>query len=319
MARDYYKQNRLKQLRAFCHTALGGSMSKAAEKMDLSQPSVSLLIRALEKDLGHQLFGRQGPRIYLTAEGKSLLDMALPLVEGIDNLPVAFDEQVNKHISGELNIAASEVILLQMLSNTLRRYHSAYPQIRVRLHNVTSPDGVTQLQAGDIDLAIAALIRVPQDVLFTPLCDYDPVLIMPNDHALAGRTLIRLEEISPYGLILPPRELTTAQMVEMVFSQHNINYSVVMEARGWQVIKKYVERDIGIAVVPRICLTQHDDLATISLAPYFPKCSYGLVMRREQLLSPAARRFVEMLAPVALKNWHPAASPRSVRAASSQT
>lgn len=313
MSRDYYKQNRHKQLRAFCHTARGGSMSRAAEKMDLSQPSVSLLIRALEKDMGHQLFGRQGPRIFLTAAGKNLLDLAQPLVEGIDNLPVTFDEQVNKHISGELHIAASEVVLLKILSDTLRRFHSAYPQIRVCLHNVTSPDGLTQLQAGDIDLAIGALIKVPRDVLFTPLCDYDPVLILPNDHPLAGRTMVRLEEISPYGLILPPRELTTAQMVEMVFSQHNVNYSVVMEARGWQVIKKYVERDIGIAVVPRICLTQHDDLATIPVGQYFPKCSYGLVMRREQMLSPAARRFVEMLAPAALKSWQPAGATRSAR------
>lgn len=317
MSRDYYKHNKIKQLRAFCHTAIDGSMSKAAEKMELSQPSVSLLIRALEQDLRQQLFGRRGPRIYLTAEGKSLLDLALPLVEGLDNLPAAFDERVNKHISGELHIAASEVMLLQMLSDTLRRYHSAYPQIRVCLHNVTTPDGLTQLQAGEIDLAIDALIRVPQDVLFTPLCDYDPVLILPNDHALAGRSIIRLEEISPYGLILPPRQLTTAQMVEMVFSQHNINYSVVMEARGWQVIKKYVERDIGIAVVPRICLTQHDDLASIPLSQYFPQCSYGLVMRRAQLLSPAARRFVEMLAPQALRNWQPHALSRSTRVASS--
>lgn len=314
MSRDYYKQNRIKQLRAFCHTAQDGSMSRAAEKMDLSQPSVSLLIRALEKELGHQLFGRQGPRIYLTPEGKGLLELAQPLIEGLDNLPAAFDEHVNKHISGELHIAASEVILLKLLSQMLRRFHSAYPQIRVCLHNVTSPDGLTQLQAGEIDLAIGALIRVPQDVIFTPLCDYDPVLIMPNDHPLAGRTVIRLEEISPYGLILPPRQLTTAQMVEMVFSQHNVNYSVVMEARGWQVIKRYVERDIGIAVVPRICLTQHDDLATIPLQQYFPKCSYGLVLRREQLLSPAARRFVEMLAPQALKNWHPMVAGRNKRA-----
>ncbi len=310
MSRDYYKQNRLKQLRAFCHTAQTGSMSRAAEKMDLTQPSISLLIRALEKDMAHQLFGRRGPRIYLTAEGRSLLDIALPLVEGLENLPAAFDEQVNKHIGGELHIAASEAILLQLLSRTLRQFHSAYPQIRVCLHNVTSPDGLTQLQAGEIDLAVVALITVPQDVLFTPLADYDPVLIMPNDHPLAGRSLIRLEEISQYGLILPPRELTTAQMVEMVFSQHNINYRVVMEARGWQVIKKYVERDIGIAVVPRICLSQHDDLATIPLQQYFPKCSYGLVLRREQLLSPAARRFVEMLAPQALKNWQPGTGKR---------
>ena len=63
MDRFYYKQNRLKQLRAFCFTAQFKSMSKAAEQMFLSQPSISLLIQSLEKDLGQKLFIRKGPKI----------------------------------------------------------------------------------------------------------------------------------------------------------------------------------------------------------------------------------------------------------------
>ena len=69
MDRFYYKQNRLKQLRAFCFTAQFKSMSKAAEQMFLSQPSISLLIQSLEKDLEQKLFLRKGPRLELTAEG----------------------------------------------------------------------------------------------------------------------------------------------------------------------------------------------------------------------------------------------------------
>ena len=91
--RFYYKQNRLKQLRAFCHAVRTQSISKAAERMHLSQPSVSLQIKALEQEMGTVLFERRGPRIALTPEGRALYELASPLVEGIDNLPDAFAER----------------------------------------------------------------------------------------------------------------------------------------------------------------------------------------------------------------------------------
>ena len=90
MQKHYYKQNRLKQLRAFCFAAQAQSMSKAAEQMFLSQPSISLLVQSLEKDLGCRLFERQGPKIQLSTEGRTLLELALPLVEGLETLPEAF-------------------------------------------------------------------------------------------------------------------------------------------------------------------------------------------------------------------------------------
>ena len=68
-AASYYKQNRLKQLRAFCYTAKSGSISKAAEQLYLSQPSVSLQIQALERELNTMLFERRGPKIRLILDG----------------------------------------------------------------------------------------------------------------------------------------------------------------------------------------------------------------------------------------------------------
>src|SRR3990172_1151128 len=85
-----YKHNRLQQLRGFCYAARNKSISKAAEKMALSQPSVSLQIKALERELGAQLFERRGPRIELTHDGQRLLELARPLVEAIDALDDAF-------------------------------------------------------------------------------------------------------------------------------------------------------------------------------------------------------------------------------------
>jgi len=75
-----YKHNRLPQLRGFCYAARSKSISKAAENMFLSQPSVSLQIKALERELGVRLFERRGPRISLTHDGQRLLELAWPLV-----------------------------------------------------------------------------------------------------------------------------------------------------------------------------------------------------------------------------------------------
>ena len=113
--RFYYKQNRLKQLRAFCYAAQSQSISKAAERLFLSQPSVSLQVRALEREMDITLFERKGPRIALTPEGQVLYELALPLVDGIDHLSDAFAERRGDLDSGELNIAAGESTILYIL------------------------------------------------------------------------------------------------------------------------------------------------------------------------------------------------------------
>ena len=101
-----YKQNRLQQLRGFYHAARTKSISKAAARMGLSQPSVSLQIKALEEELGTQLFERRGPRIELTHDGQRLLELARPLVEGIDGLEVSFASLRESADSGTVTIAA---------------------------------------------------------------------------------------------------------------------------------------------------------------------------------------------------------------------
>ena len=114
-APPYYKQNRLKQLRAFCYAARLGSISRAAEQLFLSQPSVSLQIQALERELGVELFERRGPSIRLTAQGESLLELAQPLVQGIDGIAESFASELGDLNSGEINIAAGESTILYLL------------------------------------------------------------------------------------------------------------------------------------------------------------------------------------------------------------
>ena len=293
----YYKQNRLKQLRAFCFAARTGSISLAAEELFLSQPSVTLQIQALEREMEITLFERRGPNIKLTPEGEILYQLADPLVQGIDKLQESFSAQYGKLESGELNIAAGESTILYILPEPLKRFAEAYPRIRIKLHNVTGRDGMSMLRADEADFAVGSMLEVPEDIIYRPSVTFDTVLITPPDHPLAGRENLRLQEISPYGLILPPRHLSTWGTVKTVFSQHNVSFQVSLEAGGWEVIKKYVELGLGISIVSDVCLTPDDKVARIPLGHYFPGRSYGIVLRKGKFLSPQAKRFIEMMDP----------------------
>ncbi len=291
----HYKQNRLKQLRAFCHAARTGSVSAAAEKIFLSQPTVSLQIQALEREFDTILFERRGPKIKLTPEGELLFQLAEPLVEGMDKLHETFATQSGRVDQGMLNVAAGESTILYVLPGPVQRFTADYPGIDLKLHNVTGRDGLAMLRADHVDLAVGSMLEVPDDISYRPVVTFRPTLITPLGHPLEDKQGVTLEDIAPYGLILPPRHLSTWRMVDLVFKQHNLGYRVTLEAGGWEVIKKYVELGLGISIVTDVCLTGKERLGRIPLDRYFPKRSYGLVLRRGKFLSPQAKCFIKVL------------------------
>lgn len=293
----YYKQNRLKQLRAFCFTARSGSISQAAELLFLSQPSVTLQIQALERDMNIKLFERRGPHISLTPEGDVLYQLSDPLVEGIDKLGDSFAAQFGSLESGEINIAAGESTILYILPEAITQFARNHPKIKIKLHNVTGRDGMTMLRADEADFAVGSMLDIPEDITYRPSMNFDPYLITPLDHPLANRENVTLKEISPYGLILPPRHLSTWRMVDLVFKQNNASYEVALEAGGWEIVKKYVSLGLGVSIVTDVCLSEDDNVSKVPLTEYFPQRSYGIVLRKGKFLSPQAKRFIELMDP----------------------
>ncbi len=291
----YYKQNRLKQLRAFCHAAQCGSITEAAENLFLSQPSVTLQVQALEREMEITVFERRGPKISLTPEGEVLYRLASPLVEAIDGLQDSFHAHMGNLQKGELNIAAGESTILYVLPDTTKQFADEYPGIGLKLHNVTGRDGLSMIRADQVDFAVGSMLEVPDDIRYEPIVTYYPALITAPDHPLAQREQVTLQDISEYGLILPPRHLSTWRIVELVFQQHDLQFKVALEAGGWEVIKKYVELGLGISIVTDVCLTDTDRLAVKPLGKYFPTRSYGIVSRRGKFLAPAAVRYIDML------------------------
>ena len=123
-----WRRGHLTSLRGFCHVAQLGSMTKAAELVDLSQPSISLQIQALERELKVTLFQRKGPRITLTPEGQALYKLAWPLIEALDGLPAAFQASRQGLETGRLNIAAGESTILYILPEPVRAHLREEPR-----------------------------------------------------------------------------------------------------------------------------------------------------------------------------------------------
>jgi DNA-binding transcriptional LysR family regulator len=298
-ARFYYKGNRLKQLRAFCYAVKFGTVARAAEALFLSPSSVSLQLSALEKELGSHLLERTRPRLALTSEGQMLYDLARPLVEGIESLDQHFRTQRQGMDQGEINIAAGASTIQYLLPSLVRDYRERFPDVRLQLSNVTGKDGLALLRSDQVDFAVGSMLDVPHDVSYEPVHWFDPMLILPLDHPLAAKGDIALEDLSPYGLILPPQRLTTYRLVDLVFQQRKVPYRVAIEVGGWEVIKQYVAMGLGISIVTGICLNEEDKarLAIRNMRRYFPQRSYGVVVRKGKYLSAQARAFIDLVKP----------------------
>jgi DNA-binding transcriptional LysR family regulator len=289
-----YKQNRLQQLRGFCAVMETKSVSKAAAKLRLTQPTVSLQVQALERELRASLFERRGPRIEVTPEGELLYELARPLVAGLGELDRDFEARRNNVEHGRLSIAAGESTIQYVLPATVQQFAAAYPGISLALNNVTGVSGLQQLRERRVDFCVGPLLDVPADLEFEPVVAFDPVLITAADHPLSNKRSVTLKQISQHPLILPPRHLSTWRQVELVFLQHGLHYEVRLEMGGWEVIKRYVELGLGISIVVNVCLTGREPLTVIPVKKYFPQRVYGIVKLKGRLLSPQARHFIDM-------------------------
>ena len=262
--------------------------------MCLSQPAVSQQIQSLEGELGVRLFMRRSAHIQLTHEGQLLYEMAAPLIEQMENLDEQFRSRRSEVDEGHIEVAAGTSTILYFLPRHVEEFRRSYPKIEVRLHNVTGLEGLEQLRTGMVDFAVGPLMMAPDDLEFHPIVSYEAVVITCLGHPLAARRL-SLKEISRYPLILPPRGLSTWNLVDSTFKKHGLSYQVAMEVGGWEAIKKYVELGLGISLIISIGITGQEKLEVIPTGEFFPKRTYGVVLRKGRILTPQAKRFVDLL------------------------
>ena len=260
-----------------------------------SQPAVSMQIRTLEEELGVLLFERRGPRIALSRIGQRLYQLAMPLVEGMDRLPDAFAEEHYGVASDDLRVGAGQMSAAYLLPPYLQRFRERFPEIRIELKTGTGQQRLDWIRNHELDLVVAAMDIPPDDIRFHPVLASELVLITSEDHPLAGRDTVSLEEAARYPFVGHTPEHYVRQVGEVVMRLHGLATDVVVEVDGWGVITNYVSAGVGIALVPDLCVTEHERLRKISLNGVVPCRTYGAVTRREGPLSLAASRFLELM------------------------
>ena len=296
--RIYHKRDRLKQLRAFCRVVQLGSITRAAESLDLSQQGVSLHVRQLEYELEAILFDRGARGVFLSPAGERLYKLAEPLVRDMDSVSAASVDELAEIISQRIYFGATEAIAAFVLPGYLRRFRELYPDMRLRVRICRLSEGVEQLRDDGLEFMVGAnepFLQNEKDLLYHHIANYDLVLITGPDHPLAGRETVSPEEFAVHPAVAPAPRTHGRQVQNTVALGFEVD--PIVEVGRWGVIKRYVETGLGIAIVPSFCLSENDALSTIPLKEYFPSQSYGAITRRGKFLTRPARRLVQLMVP----------------------
>ncbi len=287
------------QLRALAMIHEAGTFTKAAERLQISQPALSQQIKALEREVGALLFERHGRQIRWTAIGKLALARAEQILLQLDQFQAEVDDLLTLN-RGQLRIGTSDTICLYLLPAVIQAYRRQHPQIDIYLSNRPSQEIVTLLQAGTIDFGIVTMPVQAQGVETSYLCDRQDVAICAPDHPLAEQMgeakEVTTAELMAHQLLLLERGTTSRAFLDQLFVQVGVTPRA-MELGSIEVLKRYAAINLGVAIVPSMAVQEEirtQQLYAFAL-PWVPPRAIGIVQRRDSKATPAADAFLDLL------------------------
>ncbi len=227
------------------------SFRKAAEELYLTQPAVSLQIKALEEDLGVQLFDRTGAHITLTEAGRVLLGYTQQVSSLLEQAEHDIASLSGEH-AGHLALGASTTIAQYVLPRLLGEFHREYPRVHPTLISGNTERIVEAVQSQKIALGFIEGPSRSRDVKTEPFLEDELVLIASTAHEFAERKVISCSELATMPLLMRERGSGTRHVIEMALERQGVKRSslrVVMELDSTEAIKSAVEAGLGLGFV----------------------------------------------------------------------
>ncbi len=286
-------------LRTFICVVEEGNYSRAANRLHLSQPAVSMQMQTLAEDLGVELFRRRGHRVELTEGGAILFDKAREVLR-LWQKTVHQLEGLRLRLQGRLELGASTVPGDYLLPLRLCEFYRLHPDLEVRMQVAPSQEIVQQLAAGRLDLAVVGYkpeeAGLESEVLFRD----ELVAIVSPDHDLASRKFITVEDLLGNPFLQRIRGSATRQVLDNALEAKGINPSelkVVMELGSSRSLLEAAAQGLGLAVVSSLAAEDCFRQGRLVSKPVS-----GLDLRRDFWLvltsaprSPALAAFIEFL------------------------
>ncbi len=273
------------------------SFSKAARLNGITQSAVSQQLRAMERNFKVLIIDRSQKGFRLTREGQRLYESAKNILHEYEKLNSELQE-MKKVISGTIRLATIYSIGLHELPPYIKRFLQEYPAVNVRVEYRRSNLVYEDILHNSVDLGLVAFPNKTRQIEAVPFREDELVVICPPGHALASAGSVRVQELAEHRFIGFDPDIPTRKAVDGILREHKIEIEPVMEFDNIETVKRAVEIDAGVAIVPRVTVSQEvkqGTLAAVNLAGGSYTRPLAILYRKNRALTPAIKKFIEVL------------------------
>ena len=292
---------KIQQLRYLAEVARRGlNVSEAAEALHTSQPGVSKQIKALEEELGVQVFARHGKRLVsVTEPGKAVIAIAERILAEAQNLRRAGEEYANDQL-GTLTVAATHTQARYLLPRAVAAFKRRYPKVELVIHQGNPTQICEQVLAGEADMGVATeMISLYPELVSLPVYQWNRCVVVPPRHPLLKKTPLTLEALAQYPIVTYDFAFANRSLMQKAFESRGLQPHVVLSAQDSDVIKTYVELGLGIGILAKMAFDPERDrqLRAIDAGHLFESSTTRLGVKRGAYLRRYAYDFIELFAP----------------------
>src|SRR3984957_4532482 len=278
----------------------GLSVTHAATALGTSQPAISRALKALERELGFDLFVREGRAFSpVTPQGAKVLEYANRALAEIDSLK-AVAADLNQDNRGTLSIATTHTQARYVLPPVVHSFRERYPEVELHLHQGTSEQIGEMVSTDRVQLAIATGSEgLFPGLVLLPVYRWFRQIIVLRHHPLTKLDRVTLKDLAQYPLVTYVFSFTGTSSLQTIFARENLVPKVALTARDSDVIKTYVRLGLGVGIVADVAIdpTQDSDLAIIDASHLLPIHTTWIGFRRGNLLRNFVYDFIQLFGP----------------------
>ena len=287
---EYYK--------IFYYVAKYQNITKAAAALGSNQPNVTRIMKLLESQLGCCLFIRGARGISLTGKGELLYSHVEIAYNHLLNAQQEIGRQ-NSLSCGTVEVGATETALHLFLLDALHNFRLEYPEIKIKIHNHTTPETIRCLIKGNLDFAVITTpFEPPETASCSIIMDYEEILAGGTQYRNLCKTTLELKDMKQYSLIGLGRESATYRLYKGFFAEHGLDFEPDMEVATSDLMLPLIENNFGIGFVPQklaLPLLKEKKLVQIPINCRIPKRSIQIIFDKARGKSLAAETLYQYL------------------------